>query len=38
MFRIYWYYSNRCERDGEDPYEDLQQSKVKKKLYKHIHN
>ena len=34
---IYWYDSYSCERDREDPYEDLLQSKVKKKLYKDIH-
>ena len=29
MPRIYWYDSSRCERDREDPREDLQQSKIR---------
>jgi hypothetical protein len=28
MSSIYWYDSGRCERDSEDLYEDLQQSKI----------
>jgi hypothetical protein len=28
--RILWYDSSRCERDREDPNEDLQQSKIRK--------
>jgi hypothetical protein len=32
--RIFWYDSGRCERDTEDPDEDLQQSKIKKQLYR----
>ena len=35
---IFWYYSGRCERDSEDPYEDPQQSKIKKKIYRNIDN
>jgi len=35
--RIFWYDPSRCERDREDPSEDLQQSKVGKKIYKDIH-
>ncbi len=34
MFCIYWYDSGRCERDSEDPNEDLQQSKTEHELYK----
>ena len=29
MYGIYWYDSSRCERDSEDPREDLQQSKIR---------
>jgi hypothetical protein len=32
--RILWYDSGRCEREREDLYEDLQQSKIKKNIYK----
>jgi hypothetical protein len=33
MSCIFWYDSDYCERDSEDPNEDLQQSKIRKKLY-----
>lgn len=33
---IFWYDLNSCERDPEDLNEDLQQSKIKKKLYKRM--
>jgi hypothetical protein len=33
LYRIFWYDSHSCERDPEDLYEDLQQSKIRKKLY-----
>jgi hypothetical protein len=36
MYGIYWYDSNRCERDREDPREDLQQSKIREKLYNRV--
>ena len=34
----YWYDPNRCERDSRSSQTTAQQSKVKKKLYKDIHN
>lgn len=38
MLCIFWYDSGCCERDREDPNEDLQQSKIRKKLYRNKDN